>query len=82
MKKLCLVAHERTCEESQVKKKINANSSHRSISYQFAYNIKCIVTKKKIKILLKTLDNQNSTCYNTYKNYYETNKVTKKRTKM
>ena len=38
--------------------------------------------KKKIKILLKTLDKQNSTCYNTYKNYYETNKVTTKRTKM
>ena len=38
--------------------------------------------KKKIKILLKALDKQNSTCYNTYKNYYETNKVTKKRTKM
>lgn len=58
MKKLCLVAHERTCEESQVKKKINANSSHRSISYQFAYNVKCIVTKKKIKILLKHLTNK------------------------
>lgn len=82
MKKLCSVAHERTCEESQVKIKIKTNSSHRSISYQFAYNIKCIVTKKKLKILLKTLDKQNSTCYNTYKNYYETNKVTKKRTKM
>jgi len=77
-----LVAHERTCEESQEKKKSKANSSHRSISYQFAYNIKCIVTKKKIKILLKTLDKQNSTCYNTYKNYYETNKVTTKRTEM
>lgn len=38
--------------------------------------------KKKIKILLKTLDKQNSTCYNTYKNYYETNKVTTKRTKI
>lgn len=38
--------------------------------------------KKKIKILLKKLDKQNSTCYNAYKNYYETNKVTKKRTKI
>lgn len=37
--------------------------------------------KKKIKILLKILDKQNSTCYNTYKNYYETNKVTKKKNK-
>ena len=38
--------------------------------------------KKKIKNFVKTLDKQNSTCYNTYKNYYETNKVTTKRTKM
>lgn len=38
--------------------------------------------KKKIKILLETLDKQNSTCYNKYKNYYETNKVTTKRTEM
>lgn len=53
MKKLCSVAHERTCEESQEKKKSKANSSHRSISYQFAYNIKCIVTKKKIKNFVK-----------------------------
>ena len=29
------------------KQNIKVNSSHRSISYQFAYNIKCIVTKKK-----------------------------------
>lgn len=38
--------------------------------------------KKKIKILLKTLDKQNSTCYNTYKNSYKTNKVATKQTEM
>lgn len=54
MKKLCLVAHERTCEESQVKKKINTNSSHRSISYQFAYNKSTkYCNKKKIKNFVK-----------------------------
>lgn len=77
---MCLVAHERTCEESQDKKNKKCNSSLRSISYQFAHN-KSIVTKKKLKILLKTLDKQNSTRYNTYKNYYETNKVTTKKNK-
>ena len=85
MKKLCLVAHERTCEESQVTKTIKTNSSRRSISYQFAHNKSkkyCNKKKKKLKILLKTLDKQNSTCYNTYKNYYVINKVTTKRTKM
>ena len=54
MKKLCSVAHERTCEESQVNKKINANSSNRSISYQFAYSIKCIVTKKNKNFVKNT----------------------------